>query len=151
MILDTLKNIEFYKDISPRISTALENLQALDLANIGEGRYEIDGDNIFYIVERYETKPVEEGLPESHKRYIDIQVLASGREMIGYVPNEDLEIETPYDNEKDISFYKPVETFTKLNLRAGVFVVFFADEAHMPGCELIKSQEVVKIVFKVKV
>lgn len=151
MILDTFKNIEFYKDLSPRMGMALENLQALDLENVAEGRYEIDGENIFYVVERYETKPVEKGLPESHKRYIDIQVLASGREMIGYLPIEDLEIEAPYDNEKDIAFYKPVENFTKLNLRPGIFVVFFADEAHMPGCALNKSQEVVKIVFKIKV
>ena len=70
MIFDTLNNIENYKGLG-RVYTALQFLKNTDFNKIELGKYELDGDNIFYMVQSYETDP-NKTIAEAHKKYIDI-------------------------------------------------------------------------------
>jgi hypothetical protein len=81
MIFDTLKNIDNYKGLG-RVYTALEFLAKTDFNTMELGRYELDGDNIFYMVQSYDTDP-EKTISEAHKKYIDIQFMVKGEELIG--------------------------------------------------------------------
>jgi len=120
-------------------------------ADIQDGRHEIKGDDIYAMVQSYITDSQENKKLESHKRYIDIQYIASGKEVVGWLPIEGLKIMAPYSEEKDVVFYHPKEGISQLVLTSGMFVVFYPEDAHRPGCFLDKPEPVRKIVVKVKI
>ena len=62
------------------INTALEFLAKPETAELPVGRYELDGDNIFVLIQDQTTAPVENKRAESHRNYIDIQYLFTGKE-----------------------------------------------------------------------
>ena len=90
MILDKINNANLYKGISENLDKALYVLQTQDFAAKEDGKYVVDGDNVFYMVQRYTTKPLDQGKLEAHKKYIDIQMLVKGSEIIGYANLEGL-------------------------------------------------------------
>ena len=100
MIIDQLKNASLYFEMSKKIETALAYLLDTDLPNIKPGRYEIDGSNIYALMQNYETKPKENGFWEAHRHYIDIQYIIKGTELIGYA-NIDYLKSGEYDDVKD--------------------------------------------------
>ncbi|NIA16994.1 MAG: DUF386 family protein [Planctomycetes bacterium] len=151
MIIDTIKNAAQYEKLSEAIAKGLKILNDKSLINQSDGRYDIDGDNLFFLIQRYTTKPIEQGKTESHQKYIDIQYTVSGREMIGYAPTSLLKIDTPYDSDKDVALYKSNGKITHLNLEGETFAVFYPDDAHMPGCQLNGPTEVHKIVVKIRI
>ena len=115
------------------------------------GKYEVDGEDLFYVVDEYETKPIDEGRLEIHRKYLDIQCVVSGAECIGVAPMEGLVEETPYDGEKDLAFYRAEPAMSRLHLAQGMFAIFWPNEPHMPGRRIGSTPEKVKkIVVKVK-
>ena len=149
MILDELNNWRRYAALA-ELKTAFEFLeQNADGTALRETRVEIDGDRVFALPQSYRPKPVSEGRFEAHRRYADVQYVASGREMIGHAPGEPLTAATPYDPEKDLIFYAQPASYSALALPAGWFAVFYPNEAHMPGCRLDSDEQVRKIVVKV--
>ena len=151
MIVDRIENAQQYNCLSENIAKALEILKNTDFAGKEDGRYDIDGDELFYIVQRYETKPVSDGKFEAHQKYIDIQFVVQGAELLGYAPLSQLEVKTAYDQAGDCALYKIPAEFTSVNLQAGVFCILYPQDGHMPGRELNGPQKVHKIVVKVKI
>jgi len=151
MILDTIDNGKKYSCLSPRFARAFDTLQNLDVANLKDGTYELEGRDLYYMIQTYATKPIEERRFESHTRYADIQAVYSGCEMMGYTQARGLEVTTPYEEAKDIVFFATPNEYTPLRLNAREFVVLFPDEAHMPQCQCDSPSQVRKVVFKVLV
>jgi YhcH/YjgK/YiaL family protein len=151
MILDQLDNALIYTGLGKRISIGLALLNEDPVRNATPGEYKVDGENLFYIVDEYETKPSEEGRLEIHRRYLDIQYIVSGEECIGVAPLEGLTEETLYDGQKDLAFYKFEPSMSQLHLKQGMFAIFWPNEPHMP-CRRIgsTSEKVKKIVVKVR-
>ncbi len=151
MIVDRIENAHLYAGVSKRIARALEVLKETDFAAKENGRYDVDGDNLYYLVQRYTTEPVEKRRPEAHEKYIDIQYLAKGKELMGYCLLEELETDTPYNDEKDIIFYKQPKDMSQIQLLPGVFAVLFPQDGHCPKCQLAGPGDVLKVVVKVKI
>lgn len=114
-------------------------------------RYDIDGDNLYATVSEYITKNEEDALYEAHRKYIDIQYVAAGRELIGIAPlsgkKETLEA---YDDSRDIEFF----TVSKGENRPAIpdrFFILFPHDAHRPGLKDGENSPVRKIVVKVRV
>jgi YhcH/YjgK/YiaL family protein len=78
MIIDKIENINLYKDINSRISKALDYIINTDLINLEPGKYDIDKENIFALINEYQTKPESEGKLEAHRKYIDVQYVIDG-------------------------------------------------------------------------
>ena len=150
MILDQLDNALIYAGLGERISIGLALLNEDSVRNAAPGRHEVDGENLFYVVDEYETKPAEEGRLEIHRKYLDIQYIVSGEECIGVAPLEGLTEETPYDGEKDLAFYKYEPTMSNLHLQQGMFAIFWPNEPHMPCRSIDKAETVKKIVVKIR-
>lgn len=148
MITDKLQNAKFYYSLGERFKTAFEYLENTNLVSLKNGKYEIYGDNIFVSVQDYETKPIEQGRWEAHKKYADIQFLIKGAEQLGYTDISNLQPETGYDEEKDILFLKGNGQFTKAS--EGDFLIFFPQDAHMPCISQEKPVYVKKAVVKIK-
>ncbi len=97
MIVDRIENTRLYASLHKRFKKAFAALADPALAQKPDGRYSIDGDNLYYMVQHYTTKPVDQARFESHRKYIDIQVLLAGQELLGYVPTTGLEVTVPYE------------------------------------------------------
>ena len=148
MIIDKLINAEFYYGINEKIKTSLHYLKNTDLLNLENGRYEIDGDNIFMIIQDYQSKPENEGKWEAHRKYTDIQYIIKGSERLGYLNINEFTPDTSYNDEKDIIFGIGNGTF--VTAKAGDFVIFTPQDAHMPGICVKEPEYVKKAVVKVK-
>jgi len=149
MIVDRLENAERYYPLGDRLAAGLRYLRETDFAAVEPGRCDLDGDNLFALVEDYQTKPIVRGAFEAHRRYVDIQYVVSGVERIGWADVNDLAEAAPYDADKD--FHKLAGEGGMLVVRAGTFVVLGPHDAHMPGIALDAPQPVRKIVVKAKI
>ena len=83
MIIDQLANSHLYYSLTSRIKLAFDYLDKIDLSTLSVGRNEIEGDNIYAMLQQYTSKPREQGLWEAHRRYIDLQLVIQGAEQIG--------------------------------------------------------------------
>jgi biofilm protein TabA len=88
---------------------------------------------------------------ESHRKYIDIQCILEGDEVIDVVAISGLETDKPYREKKDLIKYRDPGAGSKLRLRAGEAAVFFPEDGHMPGQFANASGLVRKTVIKVPV
>ena len=85
MIVDALANAGRYRPLHPRLAAAFDYLAAFDPAK-PDGKYPIDGDAVYALVQSYATRPAAEKKWESHRRYLDVQYVVSGRERITVAP-----------------------------------------------------------------
>lgn len=148
MIFDTLNNIKNYEGLG-RVYTALKFLADTDFNQMELGRYELDGDNIYYMVQSYDTDP-DKTIAEAHKKYIDIQFMVKGEELIGVAPIECEKRETEVIPENDVWFYEcKTEPITLIE---NSFMVLYPNDLHCPGVAT-NGQPLTcrKVVVKVKV
>ena len=103
MIIDKLSNSQLYSGFGERINKAFTYLKQTDFSKMELGRYEIDGDNIFVLVNEYNTKDQSEGKLEAHKKYIDVQFVAKGSEIMGYATLENKIVIDEYNEQIDIT------------------------------------------------
>lgn len=148
MIIDEICKADEYFDLSEGIRTALRFLQETDMDALEPGRHTVDGDRVFAIVESYQTKPMADGFWEAHLKHLDVQYVISGEEQIGYAPVSSMVAE-PYDEDRD--FYKLKGNGNFVTLRPGMFALLKPQDAHMPGISIQESQQVKKIVIKVRI
>ncbi len=147
MIIDKIDTIENYKSLSPRIEIAINYILKADFKSMELGKYEIDGDNVFAIISEYDTKTLEAAKPEAHKKYLDIQIVASGAEKMGYLPLEGQTTSIAYNPEKDVEFYD--EACNMVEVKEGMFAMFMPQDIHQPGVMISESKKVRKVVVKV--
>jgi YhcH/YjgK/YiaL family protein len=153
MILDRLEHISRYAALGPAYRKAFDYLAATNLDALKDGRYPIDGENVYAIASSYETSPAESRKLEAHRTYADIQVLLAGEETIQWTPLEGLPVLEDYQADKDIILLadRPGPAgLVPVHLTPGLFAVFFAWDAHKPGCSLRQPQKVRKLVIKVR-
>ena len=151
MIVSALndKMVNEYKKVHPRFDLAFEALREYAVKeDLADGKYEIDGKNVFIAVMSGPTKPAAEKKFELHRDYIDIQYIVSGSEIMG---NESLDKLTPADEYKpDVQKLYLNDEYDKIKLSAGEFAVFFPYEPHAPGIAVDDIPcDVKKIVVKV--
>lgn len=149
MIIDKIENSSLYQNLGERIQKSFNYIKQTDLKNLNSGRYDLDGYNIFALISEYHTKPESEGKLEAHKKYIDIQYVIEGEELMGYTPIGNQEILEPYKAENDIVFLKGNKVFIKVT--EGMFAIFFPEDVHMPGINVNKKSSAKKLVIKVRI
>jgi len=150
MVFDSISNYKEYTDLSPTIARALKIMAATDFNELADGKYPVDGDKLFYMVQRYDTGPLLEKA-EAHRKYIDIQLMAKGEERLGVGKTKDLEPHTPYDETKDVEFFWAQKGIKYVDAKEGMFLIFWPGDAHMPGRQIGEPRKVTKVVFKVMV
>jgi biofilm protein TabA len=163
MIVDALANWERYRALNPRFAAAFEFLskagsQALEPAEHGSQnslRVPIQGDAVFALVQRYRPKAMEDAFWEAHRRFIDVQFVVQGAELMLWAPLASMTTVNAYDEVRDFTKLAPSgcdETSRSLRVAAGMFAIFMPDDAHAPGIAIDDATgDVKKIVVKVAV
>lgn len=126
-----------------RPELSLEALQAQP-----DGRYELEGDQLFYMLSTNDTRPEAELRNEFHQQYLDIQMVLDGVEGMAVGPLlADPENYTP--EKPDLYFTDDAHAENQMNMKTGDFVVFYPGELHRPLCSVGAPAKVRKAVFKI--
>jgi biofilm protein TabA len=149
MICENLNSTKNYSSINKNFEKAFEFLKGNNLKKLAVGKYEIDGENIFVNVQEYITKTEEEMNFESHEKYIDIQLIVEGQEIMGYTPVEGLEIKEDLRPEKDMIYYNETQKGSNIKFTSGDYAIFFPEDAHRPGCAIGECSKVKKVLVKI--
>lgn len=138
-----------YLDTVIRPGPGAQRIQAL---GAGESNRVELADGMFAIEQVYHTKVRTDGLFESHRRFIDVQVVLAGEEIIAVADIARLTVRTPYNEEKDAALYGDFGGASVLQLSAGEAAVFFPVDGHMPSVSSGPATQLVrKTVVKVPV
>jgi YhcH/YjgK/YiaL family protein len=139
----------YYKN-PERWNKAFAFLKDNDLKKLELKRFDLDGDNLFITISEYNTKNPESAKYEAHRKYIDIQYVVTGNELIGIAPFASKEsVLQEYNPAKDIEFVSVKGTMHKAN--PSTFFIFFPEDAHMPGLKDGANAPVRKAVVKIMI
>jgi YhcH/YjgK/YiaL family protein len=142
--------ISWFKN-KERWEKAFTFLKENDLSKLEAKRFDIDGDNLFATISDYTTKDSETANFEAHRKYIDIQYVISGKEIMNVAPlTSRKDLITAYDASKDIEFFT-VNKYADHLASPSNFFIFFPVDAHRPQIKDGNKSQVRKVVIKVRV
>lgn len=144
MIIDVERNRGLYYGALPELEEGFGFIDSLK--EKPPGRYE-KGD-MYALVQEGVTKPAGELRLEAHKKYIDVQYMAEGFEVMEWANSEGLKEAAPYDSGKDIVFYNGEGMACRVS--PGMFYIVFPEDAHKPCGYTEKETSYRKIVLKIK-
>jgi biofilm protein TabA len=126
---------------------AFDYLKTHDLASLVPGKYPIAGDSVFVSVTEIVDKDLDQTQWESHRKYVDLQYVASGKEKMGIAPVTSATVTDPYNESKDAAHYQSEGTYYVAE--PGTFFLFFPTDAHRPNIK-VNEEKVKKVVIKIK-
>lgn len=137
-----------FRKYPERWNTAFKFLTTSDLKQLTLGRINLS-DDVYATISEYETKNPEDANFESHRKYIDLQYIVSGKEMIGLTNDTGLHVISSYDETKDIAFYD-FNGGKLLFASPAHYFIFFPQDRHKPCLKIGEQDKVRKIVVKIK-
>ena len=121
-----------------------------DMETIQLGRHDLGNDEFVNVME-FTPGQREEKSYETHKDYLDIQMVIRGAEICEVAPLSQCQELKPYDQKNDIAFHSNATQGEQYLLAPGRFIVVWPEDAHMPGIALCEEPELVrKAVFKIR-
>ncbi|SJL83362.1 YhcH/YjgK/YiaL family protein [Vibrio palustris] len=132
MYIGNVNELSFTQVLHPKIREIFSTVQACLETSTAEGRYEVEGDNAFFMVVSDHTHPGDERIPECHRQYLDIQWLLEGDESYGVGIETFQNIDDDQFDEKDIAFSRQVKDERYVTLSRGDFIVFYPGQPHRP-------------------
>ncbi|HNW58042.1 MAG TPA: YhcH/YjgK/YiaL family protein [bacterium] len=132
LILDRLENAERYFTLHPAFARAFAFLRQPGLAELSLGRHEIDGERLYCSISEGAGKGKEGARLEAHRRYIDIQYVIAGTDVMGWKPASACTApDGPPDPAKDLILFKD-QPERWVEVPPGSFTIFFPEDAHAP-------------------
>ncbi len=147
MVIDNLQNAAQYHSLGARFEKGLRWLADNDIQGMAADRYAIDGDDVYVMVQEYDSKAKADGFWEAHRQYADIQLVVAGAEHMGYAPATSLQA-GEYDDSRDFLALDGDGTF--IEMHAGTFMILWPQDAHMPQMAIDSPSPVKKAVVKVR-
>lgn len=151
MIIGKLNELKMYLGLNKNLDKAINYVMTNDLNQIEKGKSSIDGVDLMVIREEYQPRPINQCYLEGHKNYIDLQIVLKGSEYFGYcnIDNPNLTVMSEYNPDKDVAKYD-VLLETTYHMTDGSFAICYPNDLHMPKCQSENIEDVIKIIFKVK-
>ena len=115
--------------------------------NFKDEKVNIKDNDIYAFKNVINTKPFENYF-EIHHKYADIFYIIDGQEDIYLTDAKQLKALEEYDEKSDV-VHGTVETYQKISLKKGDYIVIFPEDAHCPSRGDGKPLE--KLIIKVKV
>ena len=136
MIADLIVNAEQYIHAHPGLKEAFEFLRQEKTKQLEPGRYEIDGSRLYALVENGVGRGITGRKLEYHHKYIDIQYVRAGVDVMGWKPLAAFDEEQDddlTDAQKDRFFpvgSDDIEGVSWAEYPEGSFAAFFPQETH---------------------
>ena len=149
-----IQNKSLAKDIRFCIEFAKKNEnKILSLVN---GSYDVGYNNIKMNLGKYFTKSENEKFWESHKKYLDVQIMINGTEKVAINDIRDMEVKS-FDEERDLTILEGDKAFNII-MKTGDVLVFFPNDVHKPELNVSENDDsgnirkiVTKVVFKIEI
>ena len=149
-----IQNKSLAKDIRFCIEFAKKNEnKILSLVN---GSYDVGYNNIKMNLGKYFTKSENEKFWESHKKYLDVQIMINGTEKVAINDIRDMEVKS-FDKKKDLTILEGDKAFDII-MKTGDVLVFFPNDVHKPELNVSENDDsgnirkiVTKVVFKIEI
>ncbi|MEO0963705.1 MAG: YhcH/YjgK/YiaL family protein [Planctomycetota bacterium] len=162
MIHDTLAQADRYTPLLPDLDAVLAWLRSNDLAALAPGRYDVvgtgDAASAFVKLDHAPTRDDDHQIWETHRRFIDIQLIVAGTERMGVLPLDRAPaIKSPYNPDTDFAFYHPPADPADalwFTARPGDLAIFFPTDVHAPSLDVAPDQHaqpVIKAIGKIVV
>lgn len=146
MIIDSVDNILMYEPLVKGFSKGVK--AALGIESKADGRYEFEGG--YFMIQTGETKRMEEGTFEAHRKYIDIQILLDGCEELVWSDIRNLNTSVPYDEKKDVERLDGKKDHHML-ISKGMFYIAFPHDGHKAVSHIEEKHLYKKVVIKIPV
>lgn len=137
-------------ELRQRVEFALNYLQNLQTVE-ADAEEHVVNDDFFYFVKSYGEKAKEDFKLESHKKYIDIQIMVSGSGTLDIVDISRLTIKEDYDFDKDVMYWNIPDRMAHITLRAGDYTILYPENAHRSLRLIEEGTSSLKIVGKVRI
>jgi len=148
MIYDNIKNCALYAGLRSEFKEAFELIKSNKFEKT-PGRYELNN-GMFYLAQSYETRPEADCVFESHRKFIDLQYIVSGKEFHGIANISFLTPKDSYNEEKDIIKYSG--TGANILLDESYYGIYFPEDGHKPNISInLEPVKMYKLVFKIPV
>ena len=149
-----IQNKSLAKDIRFCIEFAKKNEnKILSLVN---GSYDVGYNNIKMNLGKYFTKSENEKFWESHKKYLDVQIMINGTEKVAINDIRDMKVKS-FDEERDLTILEGDKAFDII-MKTGDVLVFFPNDVHKPELNVSENDDsgnirkiVTKVVFKIEI
>ena len=109
-------NVEIYKKLNKYFERAFEETKRLMSEDIADGSYKFDEDAFYVNVFTYQTKKEADCCFEKHGKYIDIQVVLDGEEIIGFESEDKLSKTVDELAQKDYMLFSLNKEYDKSKL-----------------------------------
>lgn len=151
MIFGLLSEVGAQSSVLPAaVVRAIQAVQALDVAGMAPGRYPLEGDDLFYLVQDATPRAVADSLTENHRKYADVQIPVTARERFGFsLPQADLVAQQSMYEERDIALFSTPANEFFMDVEPGAYVVFFPQELHRPCVAIDNTTPFRKLVIKI--
>jgi YhcH/YjgK/YiaL family protein len=148
LIIGKLNDLVDSHIFNEKLHSKLNLLNEVDFSQYTAGRHEIDED-LFFFLNEYETKEVENCFWEAHQKYLDLHFILEGKENIAVDHIERQLVKEEYTVEKDAIFFEG-DVHSVITMNPGDVMICFPEDSHMAGIIAEQTQRVRKIVLKVK-
>ena len=150
MIVDRIENLKLYIPYDEKLAVVCDYLAKTDIHALEVGKYDI-GEGVRVIVNAFTAKERDVAKWETHNKYIDLQYLIEGNEIMGWLPVDQME-DAEYNEEKDITYPAPKAGANPadVTLETGSFAYLEPRDAHRP-CIKLTTDTAKKLIFKIPV
>lgn len=138
----------YIKKLQDKNSDEYKSLANIELDECN--KIEID-ENCFVLEQAYLSKNKEDCFFESHKKYIDIQYIFEGEEIMEVENIKNLVITNEYDSQLDFAKYSQTPKSSILKIRKNELAIFYPKDGHMPCIKIDNNIKIIKAVFKILV
>jgi len=156
-LFGTLDVLAAQAPVHELLNEGIHFLQTVNMKEVFSGvtpgnnkKIAIKGKKLFAIFQTYNSKTWDKLKFEGHQRYIDIQFIYSGQELIGVTGIKQITSKGEYDTEKDIHF-STVSHYSKWLMMPGDAAIFFPEDMHAPSMAVDQPEPVQKVVIKIAV
>jgi len=145
MILDNMTHLGLYL---PQQAIKIAEDFAASAGELAPGRYELEM-GMYAMVQEGTTKPVDQGLFEAHRKFIDLQMVITGEEIMQWADIADLKTQKAYDADRDAEFFEG--TGTDIVVQAGMIYIMYAHDGHKPCGHREQATTYRKLVVKIPI
>ena len=143
--------INFLKDNNVFLKEAFEYLEKSDFSCLSIGKFDMGYEKVFGIYQEYTTHRIEGHIWEAHKKYLDLQFLITGEELVSVSPLSSIIVSREYSEEADVLLGTAKGNTKLISLNKDEFIILFPNEAHMPAISDSTISNNKKIVVKIPI
>lgn len=151
MIVGRLSEVSAERNVLPAaVVRGIEALVKLEPTFIAAGRYEVEGGQLFVLIQDVDSRSFEESRSEAHGKFADVQIPLSASERYGFsFPQPGLACTEDRLEANDVAFYEKPSSEFFMDIHPGDYVVFFPGELHRPCLAINEKMKIRKAVIKI--